>query len=117
MQRIVADQARAAKAGTRVGRRRVHGADGGVPIERNAPLALAPADQHVEPLHRRDQFEALNEPGRDGERVVALKVVELGGVFALDRGDPQGLAPAVRFAFSRPPRGGFLRATARRSSW
>ena len=95
MQLVVADEAHPIEAEARLAQRRFGRSDQRVPVELDHALALAPADQHVEALHRHEEFERLDPIDGDAQRVVVAQVVELGAVFALDGRDPQRLAPAV----------------------
>jgi hypothetical protein len=91
-----------------------------MPVELDQPLALAPADQHVEALHRHIEVQRLNPFDGHAQGVVVAQIVELGAVLALDGLDTQLLAPSIAsvsavLASPRPARA--AAGQARRARW
>ena len=120
MQTIVADQARALEPRPQ--------SQGGGSIMRIAGCQsmrtirspLRRLDQHLVAMHRGEERQSLHPVDRHPQSVVVAQIVELGGVFALDGGDPHGLALAVGlrlFAGRRASAASFICAVRRRSSW
>ena len=64
---------------------RLQPADRRVPVYRDDALAFAPLDQQLETLYRRDEHKSLHPVGLDPERVLVPEIIDLGGIFALDR--------------------------------
>ena len=119
MQLVVADEAHAIEAEARLAQRWLGHLDQRMPVEPDHTLALAAADQYVEALHRYVEVQRLHPFDGDAQGVVAAQVVELGAVFALDRLDPQPLAPPVGlrpFSFRRASAPSRLSDALRRSS-
>src|SRR5712691_13279299 len=77
MQLLVADQADPIETRPPVAGRRLGQPCQGVPVEPDQPFALAPADQHIEALHRYVQFERLHPLDGDAQSVVVAQIVEL----------------------------------------
>ena len=95
VQLVVAHEAHAIEAEARLAQQWFGRPDQRVPVEPDHALALAPADQHLETLHRYIEVERLDPFDGDAQGVVAAQVIELGTVFALDGLDTQRLAPPV----------------------
>ena len=95
MQPVVAHEAHAIHPDAGLAQRRLCGLRPGVPVEPDRAFALATADQHLQPLHRHVKLQRLHPLHRDAQRVVVAQIVELGAILALDRLDPQRLAPPV----------------------
>src|SRR5262245_17049460 len=110
MKMIVADQARPAARHSPISWRRIDHANGGMPIDADDPFALAPLDQYVVAMDRGEECQSLHPIYTHPQRVIVAQIVEFGGIFVLDGGDPHGLALAVGlrlFAGRRPQRGKF----------
>src|SRR5664279_1208183 len=95
MEMIVADQARALKAQAPVAWRRLHKTYRWVPVDAYEPFAFTAFDQHFKALHRNKQLQSLRPFDRHAKRIIAAQIVELVGIFPLDRSDPQHFAFAV----------------------
>ena len=105
MQVVVTDQARPPDARPVVCRGRLDHAGRRMPVEMDAPLPLPALDQDGVAMHGREQRQSLRPVDGHPQSVIVAEVVELGTVFALDGGNPQGLAPAVRLSALSPDAG------------
>jgi len=68
--------ARAPETQAPVARRRLHEADGRVPVEAHELLALAPFHQHLKALDRNKQLESLHPFDRHAQRVIVAEIAE-----------------------------------------
>src|ERR1700688_1059199 len=97
MQALVADHPRGARADPPLADRRLVHPTQRMPIEVDHALALAAADQHLEPLHRHEQLEGLNPIDGDAERVVVSEIAEFRPILPFDRLDSLVFALAIRY--------------------
>src|SRR5258708_20614596 len=108
MQLVIADDANAIAAKTRLAQRWLDRLDQRMPIELDQALAFAATYQHVEALHRHVELERLDPLDGHAQGIVVTQVIELGAMLALDRLDPHRFALPVSLR-SLPIRAGECR--------
>ena len=92
MQMIIADQARPPGGRSPIAGRCLYHANGRMPVDADDPFALTSFDQYFVAMHRGEERQALHPIDVNPQSVIVAQIVELGGIFALDRGDPHGFA-------------------------
>src|ERR1700747_138536 len=95
MQMIVADPARPPDPWSPITRRCLDHANGRMPVDVDDPFALPPFNQHVIAMHRSEERQSLHPIDDYPQSVIVAQIIELCSIFALDGGNPHGLALAV----------------------
>ena len=119
MQMVVAHEAYPPDPQSPIAGWRLDHANGRMPVDAHGPFAFASFDQHVVAMHGGKEHQSLRPIDCHPQIVIAAQIVELGGIFTLDGGDPERLALRSASAFSpdaEPSAASFSCAVRRRSS-